>query len=71
MKKNNIWKYLTITLLVFIVGVSGFSYFTGYIMPDTGGKEKILETYYHFDDIIPIKDSLINWNGNQVYKKNR
>ena len=52
--KKNIWKYMTITLLVFIVGVSGFSYYTGYIMPDTDGKEKILETYYHFDDIIPI-----------------
>ncbi|MDK4450050.1 hypothetical protein [Enterococcus casseliflavus] len=52
--KKNIWKYMTITLLVFIVGVSGFSYYTGYIMPDTGGKQKILDTYYHFDTIIPI-----------------
>lgn len=48
----NIWKGVSIVLLIFVIGISGFVFYTGIIVPATGGKEHIVQTFFHFDNII-------------------
>lgn len=31
--------------------MSGFAFYTGILVPGTGGKEHIIKTYFHYDNV--------------------
>lgn len=70
-KEMNIWKSVSIILLVFIIGISGFVFYTGIIVPGTDGKEHIVQTFFHFDNIVMtgLLSVLIYMVANLVEKK--
>lgn len=51
MKKKNNWKISTVFLLVLVTGMSGVAFYTGILVPGTGGKEHIIKTYFHYDNV--------------------
>lgn len=50
-KTKNNWKILTVFLLVLVTGMSGVAFYTGILVPGTGGKEHIIKTYFHYDNV--------------------
>ncbi|SPN75305.1 hypothetical protein [Brochothrix thermosphacta] len=50
-KTKNNWKISTVFLLVLVAGMSGFAFYTGILVPGTGGKEHIIKTYFHYDNV--------------------
>lgn len=50
-KGKNIWKGISLVLLILVMGISGFVFYTGIIVPATGGKEHIVQNFFHFDNV--------------------